>query len=82
MLKPSKFGRTYRTGTQAAQALVVRSYYFLILYPNVQLLKHDINIVIAVIYSYTTTEFHYAKRDSRLSAYGGVMYGEKCQLIF
>ena len=34
---------------------------------NVQLLKRD--MVTTVIYYYTTTEFHYAKRDSRLSAY-------------
>ena len=34
---------------------------------NVQLLKRD--IVTTVIYYYTTTEFHYAKRDSCLSAY-------------
>ena len=27
-VKVNKFGRTYRTGTQAAQAIVVRSYYF------------------------------------------------------
>ena len=34
---------------------------------NVQLLKRD--MVTTVIYYYTTTEFHYAKRDCRLSAY-------------
>ena len=34
-LKVNKFGRTYRTGTQAAQAIVVRSYYYFNLYPNV-----------------------------------------------
>ena len=34
---------------------------------NVQLVKRD--IVTAVIYYYITPEFHYAKRDSRLSAY-------------
>ena len=28
--------------------------------------------VTAVIYYYTTTEFHYAKRDSPLSEFGGV----------
>ena len=27
-LKVNKFGRTYRTGTQAAQAVIVRSYLF------------------------------------------------------
>ena len=32
-LKVNKFGRTYPTGTQAAQAIVVRSYFFN-LYPN------------------------------------------------
>ena len=30
------------------------------------------DIVTAGIYYYIMTEFHYAKRDSRLSAYGGV----------
>ena len=34
-------------------------------------MKHD--IVIAVIYCYITTDFHYAKRDSCLLAWGGVM---------
>ena len=34
-------------------------------------MKRD--IVNAVIYCYITTDFYYAKRDSRLSAYGGVM---------
>ena len=29
-LKVNKFGRTYRTGTQAAKAIVVRSYFFFI----------------------------------------------------
>ena len=72
-LNVNKFGRTYHIGTQAAQALILRSYYnFFNLSVNVQLLKHD--IVTAVIYYYVTTEFHYTKRDS---AYGGVMYGEK-----
>ena len=37
---------------------------------NDQLVKRD--KVTAVIYYYTTTEFHYAKRDSPLSEYGGV----------
>ena len=40
------------------------------LYVNVQLEKSD--IVTAVIYYYTMTDFHYAKHNSRLSAYGGV----------
>ena len=59
---------------QATQALVVRSYcffFFFKLYANVQLVKRD--KVTAVIYCYITTEFHYAKRDSGLSACGGVM---------
>ena len=34
-------------------------------------MKRD--IVIAIIYCYITTDFHYAKRDSRLLAWGGVM---------
>ena len=50
-LKVNKFGRTYRTGTQAAQVIVARSYYFLNLYENVQLAKCD--IVTAVIYYIT-----------------------------
>ena len=41
--------------------------FFLNLEANVHLLKRD--MVTAVIYYYTTTEFHYAKRDYRLSAY-------------
>ena len=31
------------------------------------------DIVTAVVYCYITTEFHYAKRDSGLLAFGGVM---------
>ena len=68
-LKVNKFGQTYCTGTQAAQVIIVRSYYFLNLYENVQLAKRD--IVTAVIYYYVTIEFHYEKDDSRLLAYGG-----------
>ena len=75
-LKVNKLGQTYptyRTGTQAAQGLVVRSNYFLFnLYANVQSMPMKRDMVTAVIYYYTTTEFHHAKRDSRLSAYGGV----------
>ena len=59
VLLVNKFGQTYRTGTQAAQAIVARSYYYFSLYPNVQLVKHD--IVTTVIYYYITTEFHHAK---------------------
>ena len=41
-LKVNKFGRTYRTWKQAAQAIVVRSYYSCFnLYVNVQLVKCD-----------------------------------------
>ena len=40
---------------------------FFVLYTNVKLVKHDI-----------TTKFHYVKRDSRLSAYGGVMLQRVC----
>ena len=69
-LKVNKFGQTYLTGTQAAQVIVVRSYYFLNLYENVQLARRD--IATAVIYYYIMTEFHYAKDDSRLLAYRGV----------
>ena len=46
VLKVNKFGRTYRTGTQAAQALVVRNYFFN-LYANVQLVKHERDIITA-----------------------------------
>ena len=45
--------------------------YCFYLYVNVQLVKRD--IVTAIIYCYITTDFQYTKRDSRLSAYGGVM---------
>ena len=38
---------------------------------NVQLMKRD--IITAVIYCYITTDFHYAKCDSHLSAYGGML---------
>ena len=64
-LKVTKSGRTYRTGAQTAQALIV--YSFLIKRANVQLVKRD--IVAAVIYYYTTTEVHYTKHDSHLLAY-------------
>ena len=69
-LKVNKFGRTYRTGTQAGQVIVVRSHYFLNLYENVQLGKRD--IVTVVIYYYIAIEFHYEKDDFRL----------KCLLTF
>ena len=48
-------------------------------FANVQLVKHD--IVTAVIYCYIATDFHYAKRDSRLSVYGGVMLQRVCALL-
>ena len=67
-LQVNKFGRTCRTGAQVAQVIVVRSYYFLYLYKNVQLAKRD--IVTAVIYYYITTKFHYVKDDSRLLVVG------------
>ena len=50
----------------------LRFCYCFYLYANVQTVKRD--IVIAVIYCYITTDFYYAKRDSRLSAYGGGWY--------
>ena len=49
----------------------LRFCYCFYLYLNVQLMKRD--IVIAVIYCYITTDFHYAKGDSRLSPWWGVM---------
>ena len=54
----------------------LRFCYFFSLYANVQLVKRD--IVTAVIYCYITTDFHYAKCDSRLSAYGGVLLQRVC----
>ena len=39
-------------------------------------MKRD--IVPPSLCSYITTEFHYAKRNSRLSAYGGVMLQRVC----
>lgn len=72
-LNVNKFGRTFRTGTQEAQAHCEELFFFKKnLYPNVQLVKRD--IVTAVTYFYITTEFHYVKHGS---AYGSVMYGEK-----
>ena len=65
-LKVNKCGRAFRTGTEAAEALIVRSYYYFCnLYTTVQLVKRD--IVTAVIKYYIPTKFHYARRDSRLS---------------
>ena len=37
-------------------------------------MKRD--IFTAVIYYYITSKFHYAKRDSRLAAYGGLVWGK------
>ena len=68
-LKVNKFGRTYRTGTQVAQARC-EEFLFFNLYPNIQLVKLD--IVAAIIYYYITTKLHYAKHDFCLSTYGGV----------
>ena len=48
-------------------ALVVRSYYFLIFMRTFR------DIDTAVIYCYITTKFYYAKLDSGLSAFRGVM---------
>ena len=58
----------------SSQLLIVqlRLCYCFYLYVNVQLMKRD--IVIAVIYCYITTDFHYAKGDSRLSAWGVLCY--------
>ena len=47
---------------------------FLNLYANVQRVKRD--IFTAVIHYYITTEFHYAKRDSSLAAYGDLVWGK------
>ena len=56
-----------RSLAQAAQALVVRSYFFFIFMRTFR------DIVTAVVYCYITTELHYAKRDSGLLEFGGVM---------
>ena len=48
----------------------MRGVFFFDLYANVQRAKRD--MVTADIYYYITTEFEYAKRYSRLAAYGGV----------
>ena len=54
IIKVNKFGRTYRTGIQVAQAVVVELLFFN-LFLNIQLVKCD--IVTAVIYYYITTKF-------------------------
>ena len=75
----TRMGRTYRTGTRAAQAQVEELLLlFLNLYANVQLVKHERDIVSAVIYCYIPTEFHYAKRDSPLSAFEAVGIEVSC----
>ena len=57
--------------TQAAQAHNARSYcfffFFFTFFANTQ------RNVTCGIYYYTTIEFDFAKRDSRLAAYGGVV---------
>ena len=66
-----------RCGLNRAVKLMVthtvqlRFCYCFYLFANVQFVKRD--IVTTVIYCYITTDFHCAKRDSRLSAYEGVM---------
>ena len=57
-----------RSLAQAAQALVVRSYYFFFIF-----MRTFRDIATAVVYCYITTEFHYAERDSGLLEFGGVM---------
>ena len=56
---------------RAAQAHDTSTYYSFYLYANVQRVKRD--MFAADIYYYITTEFDYAKRDSRHAAYGGVV---------
>ena len=63
--------KTRRTLKFICLSLSTMIYYFFNLYASIQLVKH--NIVTAVIYCYITIEFHYAKRDSCLLVYGGVM---------
>ena len=58
-----------RSLAQAAQALVVRSYYYFFFI----FMRTFRDIVTAVVYCYITTEFHYAERDSGLLEFGGVM---------
>ena len=50
-----KFGQTYSTGKQVAEAFVVSSYYFFNLYAKVQLVRCD--IFTAIIYLYWVEEF-------------------------
>ena len=64
------------TVLKVTDTVQLRFCYCLSLYANVQLVKHD--IVTAIIYCYITTDFHYMKCDSRLSAYGGVMLQKVC----
>ena len=55
--------------TQAAQAHNMRSYIVSFFYFFVNAQRN----VTSGIYYYTTIEFDFAKRDSRLAAYGGVV---------
>lgn len=59
--------------SQAAQAHDMRSYYCFNRYANVQRVIMKRDIFTADIYYYIFTEFDYAIRDSRLTAYGGVV---------
>ena len=60
-LKVYKFGRTYRTGRQATQAIVVRSYCYFNLNPNVQLGRRDIQLHPAI------TKCHGTEKNVRYS---------------
>ena len=64
------------TALKVTDTVQLRFCYCFSLYVNIQLVKRD--IATAVIYCYITTDFHYMKCDSRLSAYGGVMLQKVC----
>ena len=69
--KVNKFGRSLIALEHRRLKLTLSEELLYIFYiVNNQLVKCD--KVTAVIYYYTTTKFHYAKRDSTLSEYGGV----------
>ena len=75
MLTRPRCGLNRALKLKVTDTVQLRFCYCFSLYANVQLVKRD--IVTAVI-CYITTDFHYAKCDSRLSAYGGVMLQRVC----
>ena len=77
MLTRPRCGLNRALKPKVTDTVQLRFCYCFSLYANVQLVKRD--IVTAVI-CYITTDFHYAKCDSRLSAYGGVMLQRVCKV--